>query len=125
MDMARRPGRESWRRELIAECVADGDLHERDYLEVKSQIDLSNKAEVYKIAKFVLGAANRAPEIADRHFSGHAVMVLGVEQGSTPGITPVEPLRLRQQIDPYLGDVGPVWDLEWQSVGDARVLFIL
>lgn len=124
MDMTRRPGRESWRRELIDACMTDGDLHERDYLEVKSQIDLSQKTEVYKIAKFVLGAANRAPQTANRHFGGSAVMVLGVQQGSTPGIAPIEALQLHQYVDPYLGDSGPTWDLEWQRIGEARVLFI-
>jgi hypothetical protein len=94
-------------------------------LEIKSAIDLASKAGIAKLAKFVLGAANRMPDVAARYFEGHAVMVLGVGAGSTPGIEPVEALDIERGVRPYLSVNGPRWDLQRVPVDDGREVLLV
>ncbi|MFC5063661.1 hypothetical protein [Actinomycetospora atypica] len=42
--------------------VKVGDEAETSYLEVKSEIDLTKPTGITKVAKFLLGAANRSPD---------------------------------------------------------------
>jgi hypothetical protein len=63
---------------LVAYAAASDDRIERYFLEVKSDVDLNTKAGRAKVAKFILGAANRDPGQVARRFGGHAVMLLGV-----------------------------------------------
>ncbi len=65
-------------------------MAERHYLELKSTLDLSQKKDIVKIAKFVLGAANRMPDVAASAFEGYGVMVIGVAEKTVTGIQPVE-----------------------------------
>jgi hypothetical protein len=39
-----------------------------------------------KVAKFILGAANRDPESAAKYLEGHAVMILGVAEANVVGL---------------------------------------
>ena len=64
-------------RGILDHVVAVGDEAETTHLEVKSSLDLSSKAGVAKVAKFLLGSANRRPNEAARHFHGYAVLVIG------------------------------------------------
>lgn len=82
---------------------------------------------IAKIAKFVLGMANRLPEAASRYFKGYGVMIIGAEKGRSPGIPKgVEPHELSDLLRPYLGQNGPHWDLARLPVSEDReVLFIL
>ncbi len=66
------------------------------------------------------------PDVAARYLEGHAVMVLGVASGSTPGIEPVEALDIERGVRPYLSVNGPRWDLQRVPVDEGReVLLIL
>ncbi len=114
---------------VLAEGVlAEGDKAELAALEAKSDIDVSEKGlGIAKVAKFVLGAANRMPGVAQRQFHGYAVMVLGAEGGSTPGLpSGIEGHELGDRLRAYLGPNGPNWDLARLPAGDDReVLFIV
>ncbi|MGW6174333.1 hypothetical protein ACWF5H_12625 [Arthrobacter sp. NPDC055138] len=128
MDTSRPPHGERQRKALLAAIVAGGDTAEKHYLEIKSQLDFSSKEETTKIAKFILGAANRLPATAERHFGGHAVMVIGAEQGGLPGVPAgTEVLDIEQKINKFLLPGGPQWELE-RAPADTpgqEVLFIL
>ncbi|MEE2570957.1 hypothetical protein V1638_16395 [Pseudarthrobacter sp. J64] len=128
MDTSRPPHGERQRKALLAEIVAGGDTAEKHYLEIKRQLDFSSKEETTKIAKFILGAANRLPATAERHFGGYAVMVIGAEQGGLPGVPAgTEVLDIEQKINKFLLPGGPQWELE-RAPADApgqEVLFIL
>lgn len=128
MDTSRPPHGERQRQALLAEIVAGGDTTEQHYLEIKRQLDFSSKEETTKIAKFILGAANRLPAIAERHFGGYGVMVIGAEQGGLPGVPAgTEVLDIEQKINKFLLPGGPQWELE-RSPADTsgqEVLFIL
>ncbi|TJY67329.1 hypothetical protein E4J89_15715 [Arthrobacter sp. CAU 1506] len=128
MDTSRPPHGERQRKALLAEIVAGGDTAEKHYLEIKRQLDFSSKEETTKIAKFILGAANRLPATAERHYGGHAVMVIGAEQGGLPGVPAgTEVLDIEQKINKFLLPGGPQWELE-RAPADTpgqEVLFIL
>lgn len=96
---------------LVAAVTASDDRVERHYLEVKSDLDLSQKNDIAKIAKFILGAANRLPSVASAAFEGYGVMVIGVAPGDARGVPPVEVLELDKVISQYLGASGPRWDV--------------
>lgn len=106
---------------------AVGDEAETTYLEVKSDVDLGSKAGVAKVAKFLLGAANRRPREASRHFHGYAVMVIGAQKGGALGVRRgVEPHELEDRLRPYLGPQFPAFEFARIAVGaDREVLFIV
>jgi hypothetical protein len=125
IDLTRVPMGELAARALVEAVARTDDRAERHYLEVKSAIDLKTKEGVAKVAKFILGAANRMPDIAARYFEGHSVMVLGVGGGSTPGIEPVEALDIDRGVRPYLSVNGPRWDLQRVPVEDGREVLLV
>lgn len=96
---------------LVDAVAASDDRVERHYLEVKSDLDLSQKNDIAKIAKFILGSANRLPSVAGAAFEGYGVMVIGVAPGDARGVPPVEVLELDKIVSQYLGASGPRWDV--------------
>jgi hypothetical protein len=113
--------------QLIDAVVELGDLAERHYLELKSTLDLSTKKDKEKIAKFILGAANRMPDVAASAFEGYAAMIIGVGPGKITGIPPVEMMEISRVIQQYVGAAGPRWDVLWVPVQEStsQVLVIL
>jgi hypothetical protein len=95
---------------LVADLGKLDDRFERHYLEIKSDIDPS-KNELAKIAKYVLGSANRMPEKAATAFEGYGVMVIGVAPGRITGVPPIEILDIDKVVSAYIGPHGPHWDL--------------
>lgn len=112
--------------ELINAVVPIGDLAERHYLELKSTLDLSTKRDKEKIAKFILGAANRMPDVASTAFEGYAVMLIGVGPEGVVGIPPVEMMEISRVIQQYIGAAGPRWDVLWVPVhGSANQVLVV
>lgn len=112
---------------LVTAVAAGDDRLERHYLEIKGPLDLGKKTDLAKIAKFILGAANRDPAIAATAFEGFAVMVIGVWNGRAEGVPPIEILEIERVVAPFLGASGPRWDLVRVAVADSpnEVLVIL
>lgn len=114
-------------RGILDHVVAVGDEAETTHLEVKSSLDLSSKAGVAKVAKFLLGSANRRPNEAARHFHGYAVLVIGAQKGGAQGVPRgVEAHELEDRLRPYLGPQFPAF--EFGRIGvDAKneVLFVI
>lgn len=112
---------------ILDHVTAVGDEAETTYLEVKSSLDLGSKAGVAKVAKFLLGSANRRPHEAARHFHGYAVLVIGAQKGSAPGVPRgVEPHELEDRLHPYLGPQFPAF--EFGRIGidaEKEVLFVI
>lgn len=65
--------------ELAARVMNDTAQQETHWLEWKSQVDLSNREWQARVARFILGAANRPSTLAGASHGGHAFMLLGVE----------------------------------------------
>ena len=121
-------GEDSWSK-FVCDVSHEGDIAERDYLELKgSMFDITSKRDKQKIAKFILGSANRNPEIAKRHFQGSALMVLGVGFNSILGVKRIEKVELDRVINPFLGASGPRWDIQRVPIKgnqDKEVLIII
>ncbi len=120
LDLTRPPTGLKTASALVRAVAASDDRIERHYLEVKSDLQLNDAAHLAKIAKFILGAANRLPETAMKAFGGYAVLVAGVAPGEVRGVMPVEKLDLDKQIDKYLGVDGPRWDILRVPVEDSE-----
>lgn len=101
---------------LIHAVAEQGDMAERHFLELKSTLDLSQKRDIVKIAKFILGAANRMPDIAATAFEGYGVMIIGVAEKTISGIQPVEMMDLAKIVQRYVGAAGPRWDVVWVPI---------
>ena len=127
MDTSFAPTGEVRLRAILDGVVAEGDGAESGSLEAKSDINLSERLGVAKVAKFILGMANRMPAAAERRFEGYAVMVLGAEKGAALGIPRgVEAHDLNASLTRYLGPAAPRWDLYRLPVEDNReVLFVI
>lgn len=112
---------------ILDHVVAVGDEAETSFLEVKSPLDMSNKAATAKIAKFLLGAANRRPHEAARHFHGYAVLVIGAQKDGAPGVPRgTEAHELEDRLRPYLGPQFPAFEFGRIGVGpDREVLFVI
>ncbi|MGF0118832.1 hypothetical protein ACQFYA_21265 [Promicromonospora sp. Marseille-Q5078] len=103
---------------LVAWVTTSDDRLERYFLELKSDVDLTTKRGRHKVAKFILGAANRDPAKAD--FGGHAVLLLGVGNGTATGIGPFEAQDLEREVQKFTGANGPGWDYEHIPVNSGR-----
>lgn len=128
MDISRAPLGERQRSAILDAIRQDGDVHEKHFLEAKNSFDLNSKEDCAKVAKYILGAANRPVDVAARAFGGYAVMVLGAEKGRVGGVSAgLEILALEQKIGNYLGTNGPQWDLERHPADEpgTEALFIL
>ena len=125
IDFSRVPKGELAARALVDALVQTDDRAERHFLELKSAIDLNSKAGIAKVAKFILGAANRMPDVATGYFEGHAVLALGVAPGAATGIEPVEALVIERGVRPYLSVNGPRWDLQRVPVDHGREVLLV
>ncbi|MFL0502708.1 hypothetical protein [Kocuria rhizophila] len=112
---------------ILDHVTAVGDEAETTYLEVKSSLDLGSKAGVAKVAKFLLGSANRRSHEAARHFHGYAVLVIGAQKGGVQGVPRgVEAHELEDRLRPYLGPQFPAFEFGRIGVdGEKEVLFVI
>lgn len=118
IDLTRLPtGARGWAA-LVAWAAASDDCLERYFLELKSDVDLNTKDGQHKVAKFILGAANRDPAKATKRFGGHAVMLLGIGGGKATGIAPFEAKDLEHEVVKFTGTDGPGWDFERIRIDD-------
>lgn len=127
LDLTRAPRGELAAAQLVVGAAARGDFAEHHYLELKGPSDLASKVNKAKLAKFILGAANRLPERAAEAFEGYGVMIIGITANGVEGVPPVETLALSQVIQPFLGAAGPRWDIVRVPVEESpnQVIVIL
>jgi hypothetical protein len=110
---------------LIAAIVIALPEDEPDWLEWKSTLDLRDKAVQGRIARTILGMANRPLATALQAMEGYSYIVIGAEPRSVAGITRIDPSGLGRGIQPYLGPNGPGWRAEYiLHAGSASVLVI-
>lgn len=126
MDTHRPPFGEGRLREILDAVIQHGDTLENHYLEIKLEVDIRKALGKAKLAKFILGAGNRLPEIAERHFGGYALMVIGAAQGKTEGVDPgLEILDIHSAVERYVGPTGPHIELQRIRLTNGRdVLFL-
>lgn len=114
-------------RGILDHVITLGDEAETNYLEVKSALEMGSKRATAKVAKFLLGAANRQPREAEQHFHGYAVLVIGAQKGAAPGVPRgTEAHELEGRLRPYIGPQFPPFEFGRIVVDDAsEVLFII
>lgn len=118
---------EAQRQSILDAVIEEGDAAESLGLEIKSDVDPSVKGPgLAKVAKCILGMANRAPQDAQRFFGGFGLLILGAGKGAAPGFAAgIEHHDLAARLRPYLGDPGPRWDLNRLTTTDGNdILFI-
>src|ERR1700741_2517387 len=118
-------GQREWRT-LIDALSRTDDRVERHFLEMKSDVDLNETSGRAKVAKFVLGAANRDPKRAAPYFNGRALMILGVAKDLVAGIPGFEVHELERTVEKFTGTPGPSWDHVRLPVdGDRDVIAVV
>ena len=80
---------------LISAFVGALPEDEPDWLEWKTTLDLGDKSVQGRIARTILGMANRKVAAAMRAMGGCGYIVVGAEPGSVAGIVPIDPVRTR------------------------------
>lgn len=109
----------------LVEAVRDAppDEQETNFLEWKGTLDISSKEGRAKIAKAVLGFANRRPDVAVRACGCCAFLLVGVEPGTVAGVEPVDAAKLESGLAPYVG-VGVQWRADYVEVDGRKVLIV-
>jgi hypothetical protein len=125
LNLTRLPGGQREWPSFVQSLSEVDDRAERNFLELKCDLDLSTTQGQAKVAKFILGAANRAPELAARRFGGHALLVLGVSKGAIRGIPFFEAKDLERTVKKFVGAEGPGWDFERVRVSDERDVIVV
>lgn len=126
IDLTRLPNGERGWRKLITALCAQPSLIERYFFEVKSDVDLNDGTARAKIAKFILGAANRDPDRAARRLKGHALLVLGVTaDGQMIGIPKFEAHQVEEAVEKYIGKPGPAWDFTLVPTSEGRAVVVI
>lgn len=107
-----------------------GDAAESHALEAKSTLNFTDKAQrkvsYAKIIKFIIGSANRDEFTAAKLFNGYGIMLIGVEQGNTPGIQDApEQHEFDDYARKYFGSHTPTYEFKTHQFEDKTLLFIL
>lgn len=127
LDSSRLPiGDDGWNRFLVwAGSVGVND--ENDWVEIKGAVDPTSRVGGAKIAKYILGAANRHPDDAARHLGGHGVLLVGIGSNGRQGVPPPDLLEVQKKVNVYLGQDGPHWELKRFPAqdGDQVLAFVV
>lgn len=96
---------------------------EPDWVEWKSEADLTDRKWQARIAKLIAGFANRNPAVAKLQAGGCGYLVIGVEPGTVAGITPVDNAILHDGVSRYIG-TAPRWSPRYVAHTGQQVLVI-
>jgi hypothetical protein len=110
--------------ELAARVLSGAVLQEGHWLEWKSSVDLGQREWQARVARFILGAANRPPALAGASHDGHAFILLGVEPGRACGTKMVDPALLDAGLARYLGTAGPGYVLDYVTLEAVAVAVV-
>jgi hypothetical protein len=112
-------------RSLVEAVVGAAEHDEADWIEWKGRLDLATKEGCFHVARAVLGMANREPDRAQLVVEGMGYVVVGAEPGTLHGLATVDPAKLGQLIEPYLGGAdGPAWTPTYVPIDTATVLVV-
>lgn len=111
----------------VVQAVIDADTHdEADWIEWKSELDLTTKQGCFPIARTILGMANRLPAAASLVCEGLGYVVVGAEPGNLRGVASVDPADLDQIFEPWLGGAeGPRYVLSYVAIEGKKVLIVV
>ncbi len=113
--------------ELVKAIIAaPKSTQETQAVEWKIGIDLTDRGWRAKLAKGVLGFANRDPDVAVRWFEGCAYFVAGASPGELSGTAVFDSAKVEDMLAPYLGKgpAGPEWSSSYIEVDGKSVLVV-
>jgi hypothetical protein len=125
-DLSHRPVRPSeWKG--LAQAVHESTTPEESYwLETKGPLNWSSDEHLGKLAKAILGMANRDPENAGTSLDGCAAVIVGL--GPAPGqigsVEVIDAADLENKLAAFLGSDGPRWQPHWVPMDDAKLLVV-
>lgn len=97
---------------------------EADWIEWKSEHDLSEKRYAASAARHILGFSNRNPDRALRNAQGLGYLLIGVEPGRLIGVPEMwDPEKIESWLSPYVGD-GVAWEPAYVEIDGRHVLFL-
>ncbi|MFJ4811025.1 AlbA family DNA-binding domain-containing protein [Streptomyces longwoodensis] len=111
-------------RSLVEAVKNAGEHDENDWIEWKSQYNLSEKQTKATLARHILAMANRSVEKSSQVANGHGYILVGVEPGAVSGVSTIDLADLESGIRPYLGPQGPEWIPTYVKVDERQVLVI-
>jgi hypothetical protein len=113
-------------RRSLTEGILDGTLGvaETTWLEWKSQVDWDNPVDVaIKVARHVIGFANRDPVEAQGFAGGEAYLVF-LADAANPSMSRIDPADIENKVSPYLGTDGPQWSSSYVDINGSVSLLI-
>lgn len=116
-------GSTGWQELLNAISNSDG-TDETIWIEHKAGLDPSTKNGGAALAKAIVAFGNREVTTAARYLGGYGLIVVGMEPGSTPGITRIDPAQLRDSVDRFIAAPAPGWDSSHHTFQDKTVLVV-
>lgn len=127
-DLSRMPtGTTGWL-SLVDYARSLGDLSEIDWFELKSSLPFASKSDRKRsavlLARAVIGMANRMPDAAAKHLSGHGVVLVGIKDSDITGAEQVDGAHLHDALDPYVGQDGLGWDFTFINHPDGLVMAV-
>lgn len=114
-------------RELIRAIVdAHASTQETDWVEWKTEADVGKKPWQARLARLVLGFANREPNAAGRWCGGCAYTVVGASPGRLDGAPVHDIAKLDAWLSAYIGAPpnAPEWSAAYVAVHEKTVLLI-
>ncbi len=111
----------------LLEAIRDAPVHEpeTDWLEWKSQLDLSQADGRATAARSILAFGNRDPVFAATQADGCGYLVAGLAPGSLTGITPHDPADVEQWLSPYIAYGEPQWSVDYLDLDGTPVMLIV
>jgi hypothetical protein len=106
---------------------APASTQEMHWVEWKSEGDAAEGRWRARLAKQVLGMANRDPDAAAAWFGGCGYVLVGVEPGALNGTPVHDSAKLESWLAPYVGRTpnGPEWVSAYPEVDGKRVLVLI
>lgn len=111
-------------RSLVEAVRGAGEHDENDWIEWKSNYNLSEKQTKATLARHILAMANRSVEKSSKTAGGVGYILVGVEPGAVNGVATIDLADLESGIRPYLGPQGPEWIPSYVTVEGKEVLVI-
>jgi Putative DNA-binding domain len=111
----------------IVRAVLNADEHdESDWIEWKTDLDLTTKKGCFPIARAILGMANRLSASASLVCGGLGYVIVGVEPQNLTGTQGADPADLDQLLTPWLGGVeGPQYTPIYVQFEEKKVLVVV
>ena len=110
--------------DLVQAVLTASANDETTWIEWKNGLVLVDRDARVKLARHILGMANRPVDEASRQAGGCGYIVIGAEPANCGGVTEIDPADLDGGLRPYIGSDGPRWSPHYVNSQGKSVLVI-